>query len=374
MVLRRREYCVVIALLCKDIDICVERMASSAGPDKGISLDDELTCSICLEMYRDPVSLPCLHSFCLECVKRIRPQTNPSLRGSVFIVCPQCRIKVTLQWKGGVDNLPRNFDLANIVAKFRQQKEKSQERKVEKECTICPTHKKDIGLYCMTCYALMCMDCTEFLKGHLRFLPFTSTIYFLSFTSCHFTIYHLPFTVYNLLFNFLPFKVYYLPLPIYFYLYYFFTFYHLQFNICHLGFTINHFQSSFIFTYYHLQFNVLILTFYYFQSSFIFCLLFTASILILQFTISVYYLPLPSCPFYFLLLLHTFYNILFSTVTTYFLQQKLYTWIIILTRMKIINSNSISQMSIKISMKIWNSNIHIHIHLDGRSRKLVWFE
>ena len=141
-------------------------MASSAGPDKGISLDDELTCSICLEMYRDPVSLPCLHSFCLECIKRIRPQTNPSLRGSVFIVCPQCRIKVTLQWKGGVDNLPRNFDLANIVSKLRQQKEKSQERKVGKECTTCPTHKKDIGLYCTTCYALMCMDCFPEHKTH----------------------------------------------------------------------------------------------------------------------------------------------------------------------------------------------------------------
>ena len=28
----------------------------------------------------------------------------------------------------------------------------------------------------------------------------------------------------------------------------------------------------------------------------------------------------------------------------------------------------------KISMKIWNSNIHIHLHLDGWSKKLVWFE
>ena len=51
----------------------------------------------------------------------------------------------------------------------------------------------------------------------------------------------------------------------------------------------------------------------------------------------------------------------YFTVTTYFLQ-KLYTWIIILTRMKIINSNSISEMSIQISMKIWNSNIHTYLH------------
>ena len=28
----------------------------------------------------------------------------------------------------------------------------------------------------------------------------------------------------------------------------------------------------------------------------------------------------------------------------------------------------------KISMKIWNSNIHIHLQLDGWSRKHVWLE
>ena len=141
------------------------------------------------------------------------------------------------------------------------------------------------------------------------------TIYFLSFTvlsftSCHFTIYHLPFTVYNLLFNFLRFKFYYLPPPIYFYLYYVlpFTTFNSIFAILVWLFTI----SIFFIPFTHLQLNITIyrlgFIIYYFQSSFIFCLLFTASILILQFIISDYYLPLP---FYFLLLLHTFNNIRF---------------------------------------------------------------
>ena len=82
-----------------------------------------------------------------------------------------------------------------------------------------------------------------------------------------------------------------------------FTFYHLQFNICHLGFTIYHFQSSFTFAFYHLRFHITIyrlgFTIYYFQTSFIFCLLFTASVLILQFTI--YHIHS-----IFFLLLHTF--------------------------------------------------------------------
>ena len=32
-------------------------------------LDDELTCSVCLDRYDDPKALPCLHSFCLNCIK-----------------------------------------------------------------------------------------------------------------------------------------------------------------------------------------------------------------------------------------------------------------------------------------------------------------
>ena len=155
---------------------------------------------------------------------------------------------------------------------------------------------------------------------------------------------------------------------------FFFTFYHLQFNICHLGFTIYHFQSSFIFTFYHLQFNITIyrlgFTIYYFQTSFIFCLLFTASILILQFTISVYYLPLP---FYFLLLLHTFTTFHFYCYYILLQHSIFYCYYILFTTEIIYINNYFNpyenykfQLNIryvhKIPMKIWNSNIHIHLH------------
>ena len=31
--------------------------------------DIELKCSVCLEQYTDPKTLPCLHSFCLKCIE-----------------------------------------------------------------------------------------------------------------------------------------------------------------------------------------------------------------------------------------------------------------------------------------------------------------
>ena len=37
-------------------------------------LEDQLTCSICLEEYSHPKALPCLHSFCLKCIDSLIPK------------------------------------------------------------------------------------------------------------------------------------------------------------------------------------------------------------------------------------------------------------------------------------------------------------
>ena len=33
--------------------------------------DDQLTCSVCLEQYTNPKTLPCHHSFCLKCIEQL---------------------------------------------------------------------------------------------------------------------------------------------------------------------------------------------------------------------------------------------------------------------------------------------------------------
>ena len=110
---------------------------------------------------------------------------------------------------------------------------------------------------------------TEFLKGHLCFLPFTL-----------YSINALLFTTSNLLFT---------------------LYHHLQFTIpiYHLGFTIYHFQSTFIYFQLFTTLNLHVLLF-------IFIYLFTIVNFINYYIPSwFYYIPLP---FYFLLSLHTFYS------------------------------------------------------------------
>ena len=58
------------------------------------STDDKLKCGICLELFQDPRSLPCLHTFCRECIQQSLLNDNRSLN------CPVCRVKHELGEEG----------------------------------------------------------------------------------------------------------------------------------------------------------------------------------------------------------------------------------------------------------------------------------
>ena len=58
--------------------------ATAALAATSLGIEDDLKCGTCLELFQDPRSLPCLHTFCLECIKR-------TINGSNTFKCPLCR-------------------------------------------------------------------------------------------------------------------------------------------------------------------------------------------------------------------------------------------------------------------------------------------
>ncbi|KAM7042573.1 E3 ubiquitin-protein ligase Midline-1-like [Acridotheres tristis] len=78
------------------------------------SLQAELTCPICLGMYREPVSLACGHNFCRQCIEKVLGTQHNSQRLST---CPTCRARL-----GPGMKLQNNFNLANIVEAFQASK------------------------------------------------------------------------------------------------------------------------------------------------------------------------------------------------------------------------------------------------------------
>uniref|UniRef100_A0A8C9C641 Tripartite motif-containing protein 64-like n=1 Tax=Phocoena sinus TaxID=42100 RepID=A0A8C9C641_PHOSS len=107
---------------------------------------NELTCSICMNYFIDPVTIDCGHSFCRPCLYLCweEDQTPKS--------CPECR---------GLSEKPdfkTNIVLKRLASLARQDAAK-QTNSLEGQ--ICLTHKEAKGLFCEVDKTLLCGPCSE---------------------------------------------------------------------------------------------------------------------------------------------------------------------------------------------------------------------
>ncbi|XP_061112737.1 tripartite motif-containing protein 16-like [Conger conger] len=78
----------------------------------GVLLDqDQFSCSICLDLLKDPVTIPCGHSYCFGCIKDYWVQNDQT---GVYS-CPQCRETFTPK-----PVLRKNTMLAEVVEKLNK--------------------------------------------------------------------------------------------------------------------------------------------------------------------------------------------------------------------------------------------------------------
>ena len=124
-------------------------------------LDEITECSICTEVYTDPRVLPCVHTYCLKCIR----EWSRDKQSGDKLACPLCRKEFTLS-SNGVDDLPKNFFVTNLL----QMKELSSGEGKTGPCEACRgDEESEVGpqnvsaVYCIECQMKLCRSCE---RGH----------------------------------------------------------------------------------------------------------------------------------------------------------------------------------------------------------------
>lgn len=136
------------------------KVTNSSAHAHRISRD--LTCSICLDLFKQPVSLPCDHTFCKGCIEGYWTGPRGPSQGSTGS-CPQCR-KVY----PGQSYRPNRI-VANIVESYCKGLGESSHapclpeaeaaEKVAAQVPRCSRHTEELKLYCEEDQELVCLVC-----------------------------------------------------------------------------------------------------------------------------------------------------------------------------------------------------------------------
>ena len=118
------------------------------------NLREEVSCSVCSDLFTDPKHLSCLHSFCLKCLKRWYETGG----GGDAIRCPKCQTFSQVPASGDLKDLPTSFYLNGLIDVLAI-KECS---KTQVTCGNCDKKSSEAS-YCFQCCIFYCEEC---LIGH----------------------------------------------------------------------------------------------------------------------------------------------------------------------------------------------------------------
>ena len=119
------------------------------------NLREEVSCSVCSSIFTDPKQLPCLHSFCLQCLTQWHRASYNS-RGT--IKCPNCLALSRVPESGDLKDLPTSFYLNGMIDVLTIKECNSGQVR----CGNCD-EKSSESSYCFQCCAFWCEECVS---GH----------------------------------------------------------------------------------------------------------------------------------------------------------------------------------------------------------------
>ena len=133
-------------------------------------IQEEITCSICSDLFYDPKTIPCLHTFCKECLEK---SIDANKKMGIAPCCPLCRATLP---ENDLD-LPTNFRIKRFIEIFRKRAALEATLEADSPSTEavhgCGKCEKDLlaVTWCMDCQVSLCCSCDEI---HTKWKDFKS--------------------------------------------------------------------------------------------------------------------------------------------------------------------------------------------------------
>ncbi|XP_049338078.1 E3 ubiquitin/ISG15 ligase TRIM25-like [Astyanax mexicanus] len=114
---------------------------------------DEFSCSVCLDLLKNPVAIPCGHSFCMVCINGFWDEEDQK----EIYSCPHCRHTFTSR-----PVVSKNTMLAEVVEKLKKTRlqaappDHSSADPEDVECDSCTGRKHKAVQSCLVCLASFC--------------------------------------------------------------------------------------------------------------------------------------------------------------------------------------------------------------------------
>ena len=118
------------------------------------NLREEVSCPVCSDLFKDPRQLPCLHSFCLHCLKHWHQTSG----GQNTFRCPKCQALSRVPASGDLKDLPTSFYLNGMIDVLAIKECNT----TQVTCGNCDKKSSEAS-YCFQCCMFYCEQC---LIGH----------------------------------------------------------------------------------------------------------------------------------------------------------------------------------------------------------------
>ena len=124
------------------------------------SLEDEVKCPLCIDIFTEPKKLSCDHAICCQCLENLILKSHNGI-----LTCPVCCNTTVLQASGAsqfttAHQVNRLIDIYQKILQEQSQAAPTPAATEQPQLPLCSLHNtQPLALYCETCQKTVCRDC-----------------------------------------------------------------------------------------------------------------------------------------------------------------------------------------------------------------------